>query len=591
MRATFESSSIGSLLLLALVAIMLSQQAQAQIDAEMELVELCPGILLEAAEPFELTEPERILVCRGVGREPYQDVPWNQQRFFLRNFLNDRGFFRFQVDRDQKGQVHIKLGRRSVIRDVTLIGAPFDLRPHRFWQIYGRPMTPGALDRLENWLKLELSRAGYPCIELDTRAFPLSDELVINLAQPAAMRFSNIEMELIPGTIGGVERRYLAFERDDPYNSLLIDLSVQRMINDELVISANYNLRCEPEDQTVAVRINNIAGKPRLVSLGLGFDTEEFFMIEGGWRNNRLGEMASQLEASARASFREQRAFLGFDWYYAPMVIRHSIRSQLLVERSNEPNFESTRYEVRSGPSWAWDQSPHAFDLWTSVAYDHVETLRGEGPRLARAMLFRLDLSLQTHDFEYFRLDPRQGYRLNASTELSSKSFGADYTSTRYSFSGTHLWNLFNLEPAIWILGLRGHATTVELGSDTDETEYPTNRRLRLGGSQNLRGFARQKLPGDGALSSAYLGSELRISQIFPYGIQPILFFDVGRFGSDSFRLENSNFWSPGIGVHWATFIGTFRASIAHGYASGDLADQFSHLARWQAYLSYGEQF
>ncbi|MFW7379837.1 MAG: autotransporter assembly complex protein TamA [Oligoflexus sp.] len=564
---------------------------QAVEDEASSRFELCPGITVETEEYLRLTEPEQILVCSGVGQPPYNEVTWNQQQYFLRNFLHDRGFFQFKMERTESGRVRIDLGPRSVIREVRLVNTPYDLQVNRFWKIFGRDMTPDALNQLESWLNLELSRSGYPCANVNTKAYPLGDEVIIDLGQPSLMEFSEVEMELIPGTIGGVERRFNAFHRGDRYDSMLLDLTVQRMINDELVISANYNVNCQPEYEEVHVRLQNIAGKPRLVTFGLGFDTEEFFIVEGAWRNNRMGEMASRLEASVRASFREQRAFIGFDWFYAPMVIRHSIRSQLTAERLNEPNFESNRYEARTGPAWTWDTAPNLYDLWGSVAFDQVETLRGEGPGMARAIMFRLDLSMMSHDYEYFLLNPRSGYRLGSSAEFSAKAFGSDYSATRLNINGAHLWNLFDLEPAVWILGLRGQLTTIDLGRDTTPDEFPTNRRLRLGGSQNLRGFGRQKLPGDGALTSAYLGAELRIREVIPYNIQPILFYDFGRIGLEGYRLENANFWSPGFGVHWDTMIGTFRASLAHGFVSGELEDQFQHLERWQAYLSYGEQF
>jgi translocation and assembly module TamA len=553
--------------------------------------ELCPGITIEAEATIQFNESEQALVCEQIGREPYQKIPWNQQRYFLKNFLTARGYFQFQFDRGAGKQVHVKLGPQSVIRQVTLVNAPEDIDTSRFWQVYGRPMTSDALNRIEKWVLGVLSRRGYPCVDLATKAYPLSDEVVIDLNQPPPLKFSTVDMELIPGTIGGVERRYNAFTIGEPYNSRLVDLTTKRMIEDELVISASYQVECGEDGEWVKVELNNIAGKPKLVTFGIGFDTEEFFIVEGGWKNTRLGEMASTLETTLRASFRQQKAFMSFDWYYAPFVIRHALRSEVFFERQNEPNYESSEFGAKTGPSWSWDRGAHAYDLWASVNYEHIETVRGEGPGLAQSFSLRGALQLTSHDYEYFAASPRQGYQLQLSWEGSSKEFASDYTENRFQLSGTALWNLFRLDPPIWVLGLRGQLASVQLGQDTTKAEYPTKKRLRLGGSQNLRGFGRKKLPGNGALTTAYMGLELRTREILPFDLEPIIFFDIGRYGDQAMTLDPTNFWSPGIGVHWPSIIGTIRATLAYGFLSGRDEEGFQHLSRWQAYLSYGEQF
>ena len=108
-----------------------------------------------------------------------------------------------------------------------------------------------------------------------------------------------------------------------------------------------------------------------------------------------------------------------------------------------------------------------------------------------------------------------------------------------------------------------------------------------------MRGFARKSLPRDdtGSLSKGYLGSEIRLNNILPYSLQPLLFVDWGWLGDEAFTFDPTTFWSPGLGLRWQSPIGTVRGSIGHGFAQGQNSDYFDNLSKFQLYFSLGEQF
>jgi len=169
----------------------------------------------------------------------------------------------------------------------------------------------------------------------------------------------------------------------------------------------------------------------------------------------------------------------------------------------------------------------------------------------------------------------------------------SNVSATTYSFDFTRLWNLLSLEPEIWIFGIRGSFATTRAGRDTNYDDLPPSFKYALGGSEDLRGFGRKALPteGSGALTKAYLGSELRLNNSLPYQLQPFVFADWGRLGQESFDLDPTLFWSPGLGVRWGSPIGVLRFMLGHGFVSGDGQEQYKDLESLQFYASIGEQF
>jgi outer membrane translocation and assembly module TamA len=303
--------------------------------------------------------------------------------------------------------------------------------------------------------------------------------------------------------------------------------------------------------------------------------------------------MGSNLEVTATASYRTQEVEAAFNWYYAPIVTDHFIRTTYSYRRENERRHDTRTLSATVGPAWNADAGDVGLFLWPNVSYDHVETVRGEGDPTADFVWLNADGRAQSHEFEYYRADPRTGYELSAQASLSSKDAGSSVSARRYKIGGTKLWNLFDLSPPIWVFGVRGLAATIVPDDDDEAARLPPNFRFALGGSQNLRAFGRDALPPDDAraLTIGYLGTEARLCSILPYGLQPIVFVDSGRIGTRALTFDPTLFWGPGVGLNWKSPVGTFRLTAAHGRIAGERAEELAYLQQWQVYFSYGEQF
>ncbi len=548
-------------------------------------VELCEGLTVYSIETISFTETEKTLICDGFGVKAWGDIPMPQKKYLIRNFLQSRGYHtpEFTV---AKEHLIVRAGEKFRLETITISSNIENLDPWRYWQAYGRPMTSEALDKLEQWILKEYGRMGYVCAILKTRAYPLDGLVAIDLQAGEKQRVVDIQSESIPKVVGGVSRRYDAFRIGEILDAQDLQLSAKRAMEDEFVVSTSYSSQCQEQGAVVKQRF--MPGEPHLVSFGIGFDTEEYAITETRWKNTRMTEMASSLDASFRASYRRIQAHLGFDWYYAPIVMRHQISSEVEAIRENEDNFEARSLTAKVGPSWYGDWNHMAYKLWPHLSIEETRLVRGEGRPITKQFRLALTSSLQSHDYEFFRNNPRSGFAMNFQADTSEQAGGSNISVSRFFYDATYYHNLWDLDPAIWIVGLRTQLATVIDGKKTTLDLIPANLRLRLGGMSNIRGFGRQQIAEEGAFTTAYLGAELRIDQALPFGLQPIFLVDAARVGRRPMQLESNLYWAPGFGVYWASFIGTIRSTLAYGFTSSEGQDT---PGGWHHYMSLGEQF
>lgn len=554
---------------------------------------VCGQVYIVAEEKITFTAAEKQLLCGNDDLNAWKDIPANEASFFAKSFLQTRGYYQTQT-RFEKDRVVIVANKKTIVRDVQLRGQPVELDVTRYWRIFGRPLTPSGLDDLDKWLRQELGREGIACPALKLTADPVHGIVYVDIANTGTLDFPEVDSEGISGVLGGLERRYDAFSVGERYDSLLLDLTSRRMINNGIVLNTYFISECKDENKSIKLVQKINSGQSRLLSFGFGIDTEEFLISRAQWKNSRLGATGTNVEALATASYRRQIANVTTNWYYAPIVTKHYMRAIGGFERLNEDDFDTRTTNVTAGPAWEVDIGNIGGTIWPHVSYDHVETIRSKGnPDPTVDLVWNnLQVTGQSHEYEYYKTDPREGYEFQLMAGFSRSDAGSNLSANRFRVSGSKLWNLFNYSPPIWIFGVRGMAASIV--ADEENTKLmPPNYRYFLGGSQTLRGFGRNALSsGDaGSMTVGYAGAELRLASIIPFGIQPIALVDYGRLGAEAMTFDPTVYWSPGAGVHWASPIGVFRATLAKGQIQGERAQDLAHLSQWMFYLSYGEQF
>ncbi len=563
--------------------------ALAKEEEAQELQKLCPTVVVDYEYEMIFTDTEKRLLCGSPGVKSWENIPLRQAQYHMLNFLAARGYH--QPTMKMTGDtLYVKPGQPTLIRSLRLKQALPELAIDKFWLPRGMPLTPAELNTIESWASMKMSRLGYPCAQIKTFGDPATGDVDVEIFPGELWTIEKVEADPIPGVRGGMLDRYRAFTLGDRYNSMLLEISADRLKNSQIVINSQYSPNCKEQGRVDQL---NMPGKPRLVSFGFGFDSENYFTIRGSWRNSRLSETASLLDLSSTIAYRSQKLLGALDWFYLPVPSQHYLKAYLRIQREFEQRYEARSIKAVFAPAWTGDVAGIRGDIYLGPSLQFESTVRGDGPRTARILTLDLGVGGQSHLFEYFKLSPQSGYQFNLFASTSDKGSGSDVSATTYTADFTKLWNILSLEPEIWIFGLRGSFAATRPGPGTNPEDLPPSFKYFLGGSDEMRGFARKSLPneGTGALTKVYLGGEMRLNNSLPYRLQPLVFSDWGWLGEEALKLAPRMFWSPGLGLRWESPIGVLRGSIGQGFVSGKDIEAYEKLASTQFYFSIGEQF
>lgn len=576
---------------------------QFAMSSEVKTTRLCQ-ISIQGPEVINFTKTEERWLCGSgnstQGAPPsspasptsaWNDIPLNQKAAFLRAFLQSRGYHQVEIQQASKS-VQVQLGPKSFLKSLEVLSAPPTWKWQKRRYIENRPFTPETLDEFEKWAKRRLQENGYPCPTIHSQAIIEKEKFEI-LAETGKPRvFKNIqttgENDLNPDIL----ERFTAFFPGDPFDIRLLEITSNRILEEDLYLSSYYDILCGDNGDSEIVR-RMIPAKPRLLSLGVGYDTESGPLFKATLKQTRLNSMADNILASLYASLIEQSLDVKHRHYLSSELrSRLHLLSQALIKREVEDTYEANTYQIASYLSYGWESRGHSSELSAGPLVERIDVVRGTDDGKTDALKINADYSATSHLFEYFRSNPQEGwtYSLNATTQLEGAL--SNQTIHRVSFRHQILWNLDGWDPALLILGWRGWLGSYFLSTGTSTSdEIPTNQRFYLGGDADLRGFSRKYLPRNngGFLTVAYQGFELRTGDLFPFNLQPLLFTDFAIAGEKASQFDKPIYYDYGIGLRWASPLGTVRGSIGQGEVlNGNSQNIDSNL---QFFLSYGREF
>ena len=551
----------------------------------------CPQIQFTGKEKIVLNAMEIRLVCGDSGTEGWGQIPFNQAENFLRAFLQQRGY---QEPRFAPGLevLLVDPGRKICVDSFTVTGLPPEINSRQLRKIKGQFLTPKLLDKAKAALLNALQYRGYACPAIEMRGNGTTGEVSAEVRPGVVYRFDHIHPQKTDDVYPEVFYRYEAFKRGQRFDSRLLDLTAQRTMADSLFLNAYFDINCSTDGMTIAERV--VAGKPQLYRLGLGFDTEGFFIGKAQWQNSRIGARGHSMEALLYASFREQSAIADFRYFMGPGS-RLYLMPKLTFGRQNEPQYESLHSELALLPALSWDNHSMRGELSAGPALEYVNTLRGLGPAQDSYAAFQIQLEFRNHLFEYYAGEPRTGGRVTFKSQSQFAGLDSAITAHRMGVQGEHIWNLGGYDPPALVLATRylGQTTLVK-NALVAAGKLPLDMRFFMGGDADLRGAGLNNVPADaaGLLTTIYDGIELRLGDVLPYGIQPLIFLDAAMGGRSSLQLEPNVYWSPGLGVRWNSPVGSLRATLARGIVwRRDPSAEVLLRPHWQFFLSLGKEF
>lgn len=550
----------------------------------------CDRIKWVGEDP-KLNEVEKRLVCGDPDNEGWKEIPLIQAKQFLEAFLQTRGYH-YPAFQPKGETLYVDIGTATVIKQVTGMGMEgiYDIGKRR--RITGERLTPAMLDKAKKAALFEFQSRGFMCPSIEVTADARTG--VVDVASEPGLfyRFPKIPAPELEGLDPAVFGRFEAFEEGEPMDIRLLSLTSDRIKQEALFLSAYYDLSCSSTSLRLVQRV--VEAPPRLFTIGVGADTEGLIIGKVRWRHTRIGYRASSVEANLFTSLREQ-SLDGYMRYYLRPSDRIHLRPAAFFRRENEVQYEATHGRAEFAPSWPHDTSDYRVEVRGGPAVDYFDTTRGLGPRGAAWFSFVTHAEVNTHMWEYYQRDPRRGW--TAQFDTSSRLAGAysSISAHRMELTGESLWNMGRYDPPYLILATRGRMGTVWTGNPNSYfSDIPPTDRFFLGGDADIRGFDRRRLPDDGRgfITALYEGVEMRMGDVLPYSLQPLVFLDAAMGGQRDFHLDKDVFWSPGFGVRWASPIGSIRATMARGnvWRHGEPQAE-PPKPHWQWFFSFGREF
>lgn len=552
--------------------------------------DLCPRVRF-VGPAVKLTDLEKRLVCGDPGSDGWKEISLPQARQFMTAFLQARGRH-FPAFGARDGTLEVSAGSATVVTRLVGDGLDevYDLGKRR--KIVGQLLTPDLLDKVQKGVAFELESRGYACPKVVVTADARDGVVRVDAAPGTPYALEGIAPADVPGIEPSAFDRYRAFVPGQPYDARLLALTADRIKADDLFLSAYYDVACTTGGARVVQRV--VEGKPRLVTVGVGADTEGLVQGRMRLKQSRIGRRASSAEVSLFAS-RLQQSLDADASLYLSDTSRLYMYPAGYVRREDEIQYEAAHSEAAFSPAWTHDGSDFRVEVRGGPAYDYFNTIRGEGPTRSSWAAFVTRTVFRTHMYEYYRRDPRRGW--TGTLETSSRVRGAysHVTAHRVQVSGEGDWNLGNYEPPLLVLATRGllGTTAASGGSSVAFAEVPPTERFFLGGDADLRGFQRKRLPDDagGFLTAVYQGMELRAGDVLPGDVQPLVFVDAAMGGRRDFHLDADVYYSPGAGFRWVSPFGSVRATVARGLVWRNGSPTEAPRPHWQLFFSFGKEF
>lgn len=558
-------------------------------EARPETTRLC-NIELEAAEEIEFSATETKWLCGDEESSAWKSVPPSQQKVFLRSFLQSKGYHQPQFS-EAGGKILVRAGEPLTVKSFSVTGAPREWNWRKRWGISGKPLNPETLDESSSWAKRQLQQRGYPCPRVSPLAFTDTGEIRLDLEPGPFLDIGAIESGQLTDLDPAILERFTAFRPGQLFDIRLLELTSSRILAEDLYLSTYYDVICDENQRSRIVR-RFVPAQPRLFTVGAGFDTDRGPLARARMKWARLGRAADSVELSLFASLREQSLTSRYHYHFLnDLSSRLKLVPMVSVLREAREEFISVTSQVGTSLANSWEARKFQLAAEAGPLLERVNIHRGEGPKRVDNLKLTSRLTAQSHLFEYYLSDPREGWL--ASLETTSQFGGvlSEQSVHRLTFQHQLLWNIGGWDPAFFILGWRGTAGSFFFGQRSAlPPDIAVSQKYFLGGDENIRGFETKGLPGDqrGFFAMLYQGLELRTGKWFPLA-QPFVFFDFAKGGDNPRRLNRTNYYASGFGLRYDSPVGTIRATLGRGFMSE--RREIDPLPAWHAFFSFGKEF
>lgn len=562
---------------------------------------VCGGLFITNQKSLALSTMERRLLCGdesgGQIGTPWSQIPPNQEAYFMKGFLQTRGYHHPEFVQDID-RLYVKTGPISTLKTLRLLGGPPGWIPPERRLVIGQPLTPALLNDTQTWALGLVKDEGYACAEDSVQADPDKGEVAVFFRLNDRKRIRLLEQTGDMGVNQNALNRYNAFVLDDWYKDRMVALTRRRTLDDGFLQTLVMTTKCGPGDEVTVVRDVSL-GPPRTVRLGAGFSTDLGPLLQGVVRQSRIGESASSAQADLKLSRLNDQQNLqtldaNFRWYYLKGESRYSLNPtlQLKHEATEAHDLRSAQTELLHG--WTFDTTEGRYDLRAGPGFiAETQTRSGPADHVINAAFVELGGRWTDHDFEWFNTSPRTGEYIDVTGLFAIQKLGSNFTGQNLRVTGEKLWTIGDFDPPLFILGTRFGFSTIFTGDNTVAT-FPNRFLTFLGGDADLRGYNYQSLPRskEGALTGANASVEGRLHDVLFKVIDVFGFLDVGVLGSKgNAQFDQPIFWSPGFGFRWESPFGVLRTYLARRFATDQDPAALPYDKAFRVGVTFGEEF
>lgn len=519
------------------------------------------------------------MVCGDKESDGYKNIPVYEAQFFLKGFLQARGFLN-PVMEIKDAVLYLDPGRKSKIKKIQVSSNDQKLKKEvktELRHLYKRRLLNTAtLNSVEGEAHAQIRKRGHPCGKIKSEVDIENDYITVYLQNLKEYKFGTIQKEKIKGLNDRAVERFYPFEENDLFNADLLTLTEKRMMRSEVVQGTYFLEEC---GENFKLSQEFIEGPPRTIRFGAGISTELGPMARVRWSNNRYKTMASKLSLEARASLRSQTITAAADTYFWKNEPRRSVQTEVSVERESQVDYEQLTYTARPLMKWTRDSEGYAKLYTVGPNYQAGTYHSNEATDTKSFSSVNLQASLQwmSHTYEMFDVHPADGDLYALQFDFRHPTGGFKDALLKLDSSFTKLARLSNWDRGTIVGGVKGIIGTTWVDQDVTLQGLPPTVKYFGGGSDDIRGFYFRTLPqndGLGAFSKAVLKFELRRTHLFKESIEAFTFLDGGYFGRESWDIDKTLFYSPGVGLRWLSPVGIVQGFWARGIRNKPYKDQ-----------------
>ena len=474
----------------------------------------------------------------------------------------------------------------------------------------GRVFKVAEYEEAKKNIKRTLGNRGYPFAEITGRAVvdPKVNQATLSFRAtpgPLCVFGPTTINQVGPEVSETVVRRALTYAEGGPYDADKVEASRRNLFKLDVFKIAVIQPDGPPAEEggPVPMRVQLKSKDRRSVRLGIGYGTEDKLRLQAALTYRNLAAQGGRLTFSARSSAILKNIQLAYDQPYF-LDARNSLSAKAGNELEEPPAYNNRRIFTdvslnrKLGQDW-FLRLIYSLSLNTeeSVAADSPVDIEEQQFLDENTLISAVGIEI-ARDTRNDLLNPKTGSLVGAKIAVAPDFLGSELAFFQPAI------DVKKYVPVTKNIVLAGRMRLETIQGIQGSSFIPAFKRLYLGGSDTVRGYAFQELPpldsnGNpiGGQSAFNASAEAR----FPIykEFSGVTFLDTGLLDIDPFRLNFSDMrYTCGVGLRYDTVIGPIRADVGYklnpptGKDIGDFTNPNDIVGdRWRFYLNIGQAF